>query len=357
MELAKDARWGSAAEMAAALGAPAAPPAAQQASAVPLPLPTKVMPGAPSPAAPVRLSVPVWVVGGMIGLAVVGICIGLLLVFRQEGNERPISPSPIAAANPSMSTPLPNLTPTITPLLLEPTATPVPTPSPFPTPTPFPTPIPLEPTSTPVPTPSPQPVVTFQDDFNGSAINTSVWEADAGSGTILVGNGVLTLSSSGRSYPYLRTIYNPFPASGNFRATFRFRYLQTLTCGVGIIAASYIVPPRLSQEETTNRERAAESSGMAVGVWQDGTYGMQYWLRSGVDREEIQLGINTKWNQTVIEYLDGKYYLYLNGNLIYTSRMIPYRPIHIWIGHPAELSGDCLWSSLEIDYIAVESLP
>jgi hypothetical protein len=108
---------------------------------------------------------------------------------------------------------------------------------------------------------------------------------------------------------------------------------------------------------TTNRERAAESSGMAVGVWQDGTYGMQYWLRSGVDREEIQLGINTKWNQTVIEYLDGKYYLYLNGNLIYTSRMIPYRPIHIWIGHPAELSGDCLWSSLEIDYIAVESLP
>ncbi len=29
----------------------------------------------------------------------------------------------------------------------------------------------------------------------------------------------------------------------------------------------------------------------------------------------------------------------------------------IWIGHPAELGGDCLWSGLEIDYIAVESLP
>jgi len=84
---------------------------------------------------------------------------------------------------------------------------------------------------------------------------------------------------------------------------------------------------------------------------------MQYWFRSGADRKDIQLGINTGWNKMIIEYLNGYYHLYLNGNPIYTSQMTPYRPIQIWIGHPAELGGDCLWSGLEIDYIAVESLP
>jgi hypothetical protein len=278
-----------------------------------------------------------WMQSGLIGLALLLICVNLILALVRERSKRPPSPLPTAVT-------------TVFILAGEHR-----TPSPFPTPTITPTFVPLKPTSTPVP--SPQPLVTFQDNFNGSAVNTSAWEADAGFGTILVGNGVLTLSSSGKSYPYLRTRYNPFPSTGNFRATFRFRYLRALTCGVGILATSYIVPLRLSQEETASREREAEGSGVATGVWEDGTYGMQYWFRSGADREVIQLGINTNWNKTVIEYLDGQYLLYLNGYLIYTSRQISYRPIHIWIGHPAELSEDCLWSSLEIDYITVESIP
>jgi len=125
---------------------------------------------------------------------------------------------------------------------------------------------------------------------------------------------------------------------------------------VGIISTSYIVPAGLSQEEAASYQREAEVSGVAAGVWQDGTYGMQYWFRSGADRKDVLLGINTGWNETVIEYSNGQYYLYLNKSLIYTSQPTLYRPISIWIGHPAELSGDCLWSGLEIDYITIESL-
>ena len=114
MELAQDRRWPSAAEMAAALGAPAAPtPVTKTApvTSLPLPQPTRVMPVAPPPAAPARPRIPTWawVVGGLSFLL---LALGGLWVLRQiwvlERMQRislpvlvstPV-PQPVAAVSP-----------------------------------------------------------------------------------------------------------------------------------------------------------------------------------------------------------------------------------------------------------------
>jgi serine/threonine-protein kinase len=125
MELAKDARWGSAAEMAAALSASAAAPApvAKPSPAVPPSPAPRVMPGTPPPTAPARPRVPVWVwVGG--GLVLLLIALGGLWVLGQM--QRII---PITVAG-SVSTP-PLIPPTAMPSPLPPTATPTPVPKGF----------------------------------------------------------------------------------------------------------------------------------------------------------------------------------------------------------------------------------
>jgi hypothetical protein len=81
------------------------------------------------------------------------------------------TPNPTAAPTPG-PTPTPRPTPTPTP---RPTPTPTPRPTSTPTPTPKPTPTP-----TPKPTPTPtQPPATyvFDDEFNGTSLDTSKWRA------------------------------------------------------------------------------------------------------------------------------------------------------------------------------------
>ncbi len=98
MELRQDARWGSAAEMARALGVggaapvlaspPAPPPAAKPAP----PSRTKVMPGAPA-AAPPWLRLPLWAraAGLILLVGLGGLLAGLLFGLRPSSGRRPTS--------------------------------------------------------------------------------------------------------------------------------------------------------------------------------------------------------------------------------------------------------------------------
>jgi tRNA A-37 threonylcarbamoyl transferase component Bud32 len=88
MELAKDARWGSAAEMAAALGAPAAAP--KPAAKPAPPQPTRAIPGAPPPAPPARVRIPGWA-WALAGLALLLLALCGLWVL---GPMRPGTPVP-----------------------------------------------------------------------------------------------------------------------------------------------------------------------------------------------------------------------------------------------------------------------
>ena len=86
--------------------------------------------------------------------------------------------------------------------------------------------------------------------------------------------------------------------------------------------------------------------------------GLRLWFRSGANRVDIPFsGPNTGWNEMTIKYFHSQYTLYFNDHPAYTSLQTPYRPRFIWIGHPADLGTGCLWDTLEVDYIKVESLP
>ncbi len=139
MELAQDARWSSAAEMAAALGmgvrttGKSVPPQPPQP-----PQPTRVMPGGASTAAPARSRIPVWawVVGGL-SLLLLTLC--GLWALGQTSQTSTLAPLGAVIAEPTL-TPTPSPTQTFTPT---PTFTPTSTPTPRPTSTPTRTPTPL----------------------------------------------------------------------------------------------------------------------------------------------------------------------------------------------------------------------
>jgi len=192
-------------------------------------------------------------------------------------------------------------------LMLTPTLPYTPTPIP-PTATPWRSPTLLLPTTTPtytptIPTTEPQPVVVFEDTFDGSSLNSSKWNLNVGTGDVVMGNGILTIRSSGRRYPYIYSQGNPFPSQGDFQITYRFRYSEVKDCGVGIIMTSYLVPVDLTQIEAAARQQEAEVTGVQAGVWQDRANGLQLWFRSGADRVDIPFsGPNTDWNEMTIKY-------------------------------------------------------
>ena len=118
------------------------------------------------------------------------------------------------------------------------------------------------------------------------------------------------------------------------------------------------VPPGVSQQEAASVQARCEQQGVTAGVWQDQANGFQLWFRSDADRQDIQFpGPDTGWNNLQIEYSGGRYTLYLNGEVAYASLETPHRPQRIWLGHPANLGGDCWWCTLEVDQITVKSLP
>jgi eukaryotic-like serine/threonine-protein kinase len=211
--------------------------------------------------------------------------------------------------------------------------------------------------SPPTARPTMAPVTVFGDNFNGSSLDSSKWTVENNSNPIVVSNGALQMASSSNNYPYIHSRYNPFPLSANFRLKYRLRYPQLSTCGVGVMMTSYVLPSGFSQNDAANFQQANEQNGVAAGIWQD-DHGVQIWYRSGADRVDVPVStLDTSWHEVTIEYSDSYYKIYLDSRLIFPSLETPYRPQFIWMGHPANLGSNCSWSSLEIDYVTVESLP
>lgn len=196
------------------------------------------------------------------------------------------------------------------------------------------------------------------ESLSGRRLDSSRWDWDAGAGEIVLDGDAVRMRSSGSTFPYVFTRIDPFPSEGDFRLTVRFHYVWVRDCGVGIILSSYRPPVGLPQDEVAALQEQAEANGVQIGVWQDSDNGLQLWYRSRTERKDVQLpSPNTAWNELTVELTGGRYVLYLNGVLQYTSQPTPHRPQHIWMGHPANLGSDCRWDTLEVDFVRVEQLP
>jgi len=234
-------------------------------------------------------------------------------------------------------------TPTVMPTELPPTGMATPT---------------AAPTFTATPTPMSREV--FLDDFDGGAIDSSKWNVNSRAGRVGLGQSVLTLASSGASYPFITTRVDPFPGNGNYRMTTRFRYSHVDVCGVGMMTTSYALSAGMSQDDAGAYQHANENSGMAAGVWQDIKQGLQIWFRSRGDRKDVLYsGPDTDWHVIAVEYVGDRYTLFLDDRLSYVSQPTPYRARFMWIGNPVELGAgfNCPWDTLDVDHVRVESLP
>jgi hypothetical protein len=85
--------------------------------------------------------------------------------------------------------------------------------------------------------------VLFEDQFDGTQIDTSKWLVTentdrsgypAWGGKVIVSGGYLALSSNGSTFPWVRTINNPFPAAGDFAVEINLTYKIIGDSGNGI---------------------------------------------------------------------------------------------------------------------------
>ncbi len=211
--------------------------------------------------------------------------------------------------------------------------------------------------------------VVFFEDFNGSALDTSVWMVQentnlsrfpAWGGAIAVNDSCVWLSSEGSVFPWINTIANPFPSSGDFAVTWQLTYTTIADWGDGFV----IYCPPHDDPSNPYRDRA-----------------LTLWAGDhGPDATSIYIELfgNVAWSLEVpgfrptseahlyrLEYRQGIYVVYVDGKTV-ASQASQVRPDGIGIGHPpvstlpnspesTQMWAYWGWTSSKTDYVKVET--
>jgi hypothetical protein len=176
----------------------------------------------------------------------------------------------------------------------------------------------------------------FHDDFNGTSLDPTHWVVGGG-GAITVAGGTATLSSGcNEQFPYVTTLNNPFPATGDFLIRVGFRYPAPDYSGDGFGATNGFI---------------VGQAGIGYWLWQDAGGG----LRAACGETVVPLAAAPETNYHVYEwqYLSGVYHFYLDGVLT-ASAASSFRPTGFFFGHPPTSS--CFWTTQQIDFVHVEPL-
>lgn len=209
----------------------------------------------------------------------------------------------------------------------------------------------------------------FQEEFSGNSLDPSSWISYNNSGTIIVENGVVKLNRSNipsNTFPYVKSTDKIFPQEGSFNIDIKYRFLSTGRFGDGIT---------ISAEATPNNGIDPGSnlySYMVFMAYQDKTSGLSFGKiicdENGLNCSNRQFLKPFNYTEDLnyhvfrINYsAEGQYSIFLENDTqpAYVSSKNQRRPKYIWFGNSLQTSTTDLWSSLEIDYIKVntDSLP
>ncbi len=265
----------------------------------------------------------------------------------------PASPATVRATNtlePAPDTPLPRAD---TPQ--PPTTVPADTP---PAPTAIPTDTPRPPTAPPTDTPIPAPHVYLDDQFNGSSLNSAVWQAYPNGGTVRTGNGKLHLTTSPGStqFPYVHARGNPFPQQGDFTVRFGFSYSQPTWSGTGIVVGG-----RLPANGTANDPKN-EPGAVLFAIWQDKGLGLAAMYGGPALPEHLIYqhgGTDEGQHNGQLRYTGGAYQVWIDGQQVYQSPPTNVRPSALWFGNPivqdpSNPAVDLNWTGLHIDHVSIQ---
>lgn len=227
----------------------------------------------------------------------------------------------------------------------------------------------------------------FSDNFDGSSVDTSKWQVQeqnvdlsgnpAYGGNVTVANSYLYMSSNGSAFPFIQTVNNPFPASGDFVLQFSLQYTCIADWGDGLMVGNGT--PTLDPTGTGNYAWhnkifdvwAADNGDVkydpSTGTWQSNLTNIYIEL---LNQEVYKLDVSgfkpSSPEQTYeLAYVNGTYTVYVNGIQVAQAQS-DIRPTTILIGEPpifdlpqspqnmADWGSWWGWSCFQMNYVTVQ---
>jgi hypothetical protein len=221
----------------------------------------------------------------------------------------------------------------------------------------------------------------FSEHFDGPAIDTSKWNVQeqnvnlsgnpAWRGNVTVKNSCLYMSSNGSAFPYIQTVDNPFPKSGDFILQFSMQYTTIADWGDGLMLGNGT--PTLDQtgwhnkifdvwaadkgtvfDPQTRQAVSNNQTNIYIELLDKAVYEMDY---SGFKpTSPVQI--------YELAYINGVYHVYVNGSEVAQAQS-DVRPTTIIIGEPPIFDlpqspenmaawGYWGWSNFQMDYINIQ---
>ncbi len=215
----------------------------------------------------------------------------------------------------------------------------------------------------------------FFDDFTGTQVDTGKWfvqentdwsEYPANGGSVTVADSQISLSSSGSSFPYLKSIVNPFPATGDFVLEFNITYTCISDWGNGIWVSKgpYEFAPGSETDNSSNR--------VIFYLWADNYSFDECWIHASMlGGDYVYTSVLHGWEPSApahifrLAYANETYSLSVDGKSM-ASKPSQLRPDTIGLGHQPSYwipfspeharSVVGAWGSYSMDYIKVEAL-
>lgn len=212
--------------------------------------------------------------------------------------------------------------------------------------------------------------VLFEDQFSGSRVDESKWEITentnmsgypAWGGQINVQNGYVSFSSNGSTFPWVRTVNNPFPATGDFTVEFNVTYTIIGDSGNGIRIYSNPQNPNLYDYANNIFTLWAHDEGETTGV-------ILIELFNKLVYRDYYAGFKPTSPPHIyrLEYSDGNYTVFVDNEAV-ASNASQLRPTAIGLGHPpiptlpyppetTQTWAYWGWTSFNLDSITVNAL-
>jgi hypothetical protein len=223
----------------------------------------------------------------------------------------------------------------------------------------------------------------FSDHFSSSAVDPSKWQVQeqnldlsgspAWGGNITVANSYLHMSSNGSAFPFIQTVTNPFPASGDFILQFSLQYTCIADWGDGVMLGNGT--PTLDPNTNTWHNKifdvwAADKGAIinpATGQWTSNQTNIYIELLNSAVYEVDYPGFKPSSPEQTYElaYVNGTYTVYVNGIQVAQAQS-DIRPTTILIGEPpifdlpqspqnmAAWGSWWGWTDFQMDYITIQ---
>lgn len=168
---------------------------------------------------------------------------------------------------------------------------------------------------------------TFVDNFIDPLTSSKQWDQTTNGGTLLFAKGSVFMKGVGGGFPVIKTRQNPFPVSGDWTASFGYRYTSIGHFGTELIC------------QGPNGEAIAD-------VHQD-ILGQLLQVKDNVSWKKA----DTEWHMVSFVGTDNHLSVYLDGELM-GERSVSVRPTRISLGGILlPYSGD--WDDLQVAFVSV----